>query len=98
MQVLLAFIVTCPSEQSASPPQPAKVDPVVAVAVSVIAVSLVNDDEHVAPQFIPVGLDMTVPDPVPDLVTVRVKVVAVGLPETWVDSALSPWASTAVTT
>ncbi len=72
VQVLFAFTVTVPSVQSGSPLQPAKTEPVVAVAVRVTTAPSLKGAEQMAPQLIPVGLDVTVPVPVPALVTVRV--------------------------
>mgnify|MGYP007103403757 CR=1 FL=1 len=54
-----------------APDQPAKAEPDAALAVSVTVVPDVKLAEHVEPQLIPVGLDVTVPLPVPDFVTVR---------------------------
>jgi hypothetical protein len=50
-----------------------KVDPSEAVAVNVIEVPLAKLAEHVAPQLIPAGVLLTVPAPVPALVTAKVK-------------------------
>jgi hypothetical protein len=55
-----------------APLQPVKLEPVAAVAVRVTEVPEVTDALQVEPQFTPVGLDVTVPEPVPLLVTVRV--------------------------
>src|SRR5512132_1479921 len=55
-----------------SPPQPVKVEPASGVAVSVTAVPDGNEAEHVAPQSIPVGELVTVPEPDPAFVTVSV--------------------------
>jgi hypothetical protein len=55
-----------------APLQPVKVEPVDAVAVRVTLVPLVKVALQVAPQLTPVGLEVTVPDPVPLLVRVRV--------------------------
>jgi hypothetical protein len=52
-----------------APPQPAKVLPLVATAVSVTLVPDVRLAEQVLPQEIPAGLLVRVPDPVPLLVT-----------------------------
>jgi hypothetical protein len=54
------------------PDQPANVDPTSAAAVSVTLVPLTNDAEHVDPQSMPVGEEVTPPVPVPPLVTVNV--------------------------
>ncbi len=58
-----------------APLQPAKVEPAAGAAVRVTVVPGVTDCEHVAPQLIPAGVPVTVPDPVPLLVTDRVGVV-----------------------
>jgi hypothetical protein len=58
-----------------APLQPAKVEPAAGAAVSVTAVPGPKDCEQVAPQLMPAGLLVTVPEPVPLLVTDRVKVV-----------------------
>ena len=55
------------------PLQPVKVEPVPGVAVNVTGVPLVNEAAHVAPQAMPAGALVTVPVPVPDLVTVSAK-------------------------
>lgn len=52
-----------------APDQPAKADPAAAAAVSVTDVPLVKDAEHVLPQEMPAGLEVTVPEPVPDFET-----------------------------
>jgi hypothetical protein len=49
-----------------------KVDPVAAVAVRATLVPLVKDALQVLPQAMPLGLEVTVPVPVPLLVTDRV--------------------------
>jgi len=56
--------------------QPAKVDPVTGVAVRVTAVPDVTDSVHVAPQLIPAGELVTVPEPEPALASDSVAVVA----------------------
>jgi hypothetical protein len=53
-----------------APPQPVNVEPPAALAVSVTGVPLLKLFEHVEPQLMPVGLDVTVPLPVPVLDTV----------------------------
>jgi hypothetical protein len=62
----LLFIVTVQVElvPEHAPVHPVKVEPEAAVAVSVTAVP--------AAKVVPVGLLVTVPDPVPDFVVVRV--------------------------
>ena len=56
-----------------SPVQPAKVEPVAAVAVRVTLLPYEKLAPHVPPQSIPAGLLVTVPDPVPAFVTLRAK-------------------------
>jgi hypothetical protein len=70
-----AFSVTVqvPVPEQPPPVQPEKVEPAAGVAVSVTAVPLANAAEHVAPQEMPAGLLVTVPEPAPALLTVRVK-------------------------
>lgn len=72
--VVAALMVTVqpPAPLQPPPDQPVKAEPVVAAAVSVIAEPEVTLVEHVAPQLIPAGDDVTVPVPVPALTTVRV--------------------------
>jgi len=59
------------------PVQPPKIEPPDDAAVSVTEVPLVYEAEHVVPQLMPAGELVTVPLPLPDLVTVRVNVGAV---------------------
>jgi hypothetical protein len=70
-----ALIVTVHVPVPVQPPplQPENVDPVAGVAVKVMAVPLVNPVEQVAPQEMPAGALVTVPLPVPDVVTLSVK-------------------------
>jgi len=56
------------------PLQPENVEPAAGVAVKVTAVPLANGAEQVVPQETPVGALVTVPDPVPALLTVSVNV------------------------
>src|SRR5439155_25284011 len=63
-----------PVPEHPPPLQPVKVEPAAGVAVSVTAVPLVKLAEQVTPQVIPAGVLVTVPIPVPALVTVRAKV------------------------
>src|SRR5512132_3258576 len=58
-----------------APLQPAKEEPAVGVAVRAMAVPGVTDCEQVAPQLMPAGVLVTAPEPVPLLVTDRVRVV-----------------------
>jgi hypothetical protein len=70
-----AVIVTVhgPVPEHPPPVQPVNVAPAAGVAVSVMAVPLVSDIEHVAPQLMPAGALVTVPDPAPARLTVRAK-------------------------
>jgi len=71
---LAALIVTLHVVAPAQLPlQPVKVEPAAATAVRVTTVLLVNDAEHVVPHEMPVGALVTVPLPVPALVTVSAK-------------------------
>ena len=58
--------------EHAPPDQPTNSDPLPAVAVSVTDEPSANCAEHVDPQSIPTGLEVTVPDPVPAVDTVSV--------------------------
>jgi hypothetical protein len=73
--VVAALIVTTqvPVPEQPPPLQPVKVDPAAATAVNVTRVPKLNEAEHVAPQEMPVGALVTVPVPLPDLFTVRLK-------------------------
>src|SRR5207245_4003234 len=70
-----AEIVTVQAAVPEQPPplQPAKVEPAAGVAVSVTAVPLVKLAEQVTPQLIPTGALVTVPLPVPALLTVSAR-------------------------
>jgi len=58
---------------SPEPPlQPTKVDPFAGAAVNTIEVPILNDALQVEPQLIPAGDEVTVPLPLPALVTVTV--------------------------
>ena len=61
-----------PVPEQPPPDQPAKVEPAAGPAVSVTAVPCANCELQVAPQLIPDGELVTVPEPVPALLTVRV--------------------------
>src|SRR5512137_1813371 len=71
MQVRVPAGVREPSAQSPSPLQPANVDPVAGVAVSVTGLAETKSAVHVLPQSIPAGSLVTVPAPLPAVVTVR---------------------------
>jgi hypothetical protein len=71
--VVAALSVTLQVPVPVHPPplQPVNVDPAVAAAVSTIAVPELKFAVHVDPQLIPAGALVTVPAPVPALVTCR---------------------------
>ena len=73
MTEVAAFVVTMqvPVPEQPPPLQPVKVEPASGVAVRVTAVPTVNEAEQAAPQEIPEGALLTVPPPVPVLVTLR---------------------------
>ena len=64
-----------PPAPEQAPLQLAKTEPAAGAAVRVTAVSGVKECEQLAPQLIPAGVLVTVPVPVPLLVTDSVKVV-----------------------
>src|SRR6266550_3954752 len=66
--------VQAPVPEHPPPLQPVKVEPAAGVAVSVTTVPLAKLAEQVAPQVIPAGELVTVPLPVPALLTVSAKV------------------------
>lgn len=70
----LSVTMQAPVPEQPPPLQPVKVEPAAGVAVRVIAVPLANAVVQVAPQEIPAGELLTVPEPTPDLLTVSVKV------------------------
>jgi hypothetical protein len=67
--IVTVHVVELPEQ---SPDQPVKIEPADAVAVSVTIVFSVNVAPHVAPQLMPDGAEVSVPDPEPDLVAVSV--------------------------
>src|SRR5206468_5731564 len=73
--VVAAETVTAqaPVPEHPAPLQPLKVEPAAGVAVSVTTVPLAKLAEQVAPQLIPAGALVTVPLPVPALLTVSAK-------------------------
>ena len=68
-----------PVPEHPPPLQPVKVEPPTGVAVNVTAVPLAKLAEQVAPQLIPTGALVTVPLPVPALLTVSVNVWSVNV-------------------
>jgi hypothetical protein len=54
-----------------APPHPVNVDDPLGTTLRVTAVPVSNDAEHVAPQAMPDGVEVTVPPPVPFLATLR---------------------------
>ena len=52
-----------------APPQPVNEEPLLALAVSISGVESRKPDEQVPPQSIPEGLEVTVPEPVPSVLT-----------------------------
>jgi hypothetical protein len=71
---MLLVIVTLPAVEQL-PDQPPNVDPEAGVAVKVTTVPLLRVVAQVLPQFIPRGLLVTVPVPLPARVTLSVYVV-----------------------
>src|SRR5438309_7383874 len=69
----LIVTVQVVSETPSQPLQPPKVDPPLALGVSVTTLPLSYVNTHVGPQLMPPSLEVTVPLPVPPLLTVRVK-------------------------
>jgi hypothetical protein len=69
----LTVTVQVPVPVQPPPLQPVNVEPAAGVAVKVTAVPLVNAVEQVAPQEMPAGALVTLPLPVPEFVTLRVK-------------------------
>ena len=77
VQVLFATMATVPPAEQ-SPLQPEKAEPASGMAVKVTAVPLgvvtSYAAEQVEPQLIPDGAEVTVPEPAPALLTVRVAI------------------------
>src|SRR5437016_1732301 len=71
--------VQAPVPEQPPPLQPVKVEPATGVAVNVTAVPLAKLAEQVAPQLIPTGALVTVPLPVPALLTLSVNVWSVNV-------------------
>jgi len=69
--MVMGHVVFAPQEEQ-SPPQPVKLEPVSALAVRVTEVLAVYGSLQSEPQLMPAGELVTVPLPVPDLLTVRV--------------------------
>ncbi len=87
---LAAFMVTVHEPVPVHAPlHPAKADPAAGVAVSVTELLAAKFAEHVPPQSMPVGEDVTVPLPVPSLVTARLKL-PVGVAVAALEAVLSP--------
>jgi hypothetical protein len=88
--VLAAFMATVHEPVPVQAPlHPAKADPAVGVAVSVTELFAAKFAEHVPPQSMPVGEEVTVPLPVPALVTAREKL-PVGVAVAALEAVLSP--------
>jgi hypothetical protein len=68
---LLIVTLQDPVPEQASD-QPEKTEPVAGDAVSITLVPKRKLREQVEPQLIPSGLELTAPEPVPDLLTVNV--------------------------
>src|SRR5215467_9934703 len=66
-------VVQVPVPPHPPPLQPTKIEPAAAAAVSVTELFVGNEALQVFPQLMPAGLLVTVPAPVPALVTVRVE-------------------------
>ena len=69
----LIVTVQVPVPEQPPPLQPVNVEPAAGVAVNVTTAPLVNDAEQVVPQLIAAGVLVTVPVPLPPLVTVSAK-------------------------
>lgn len=75
LTVWLAFIITVhvPVPLQPPPDQPENTEPEFGTAVRVTMVSVAYGSVQSRPQLIPAGLDVTVPDPAPEVVTVKVQ-------------------------
>ncbi|MEK7702635.1 MAG: hypothetical protein AAB317_01555, partial [Nitrospirota bacterium] len=95
----MAFIVTVQVPVPGQPvsDQRAKTDPAAGVAANVTDVLDTNAVEQSVPQLIPVGLEVTVPDPDPALVTVRVNACVAGGEGICVNVATTDLAASIVT-
>jgi len=71
--------VHVPVPPQAPPLQPVNVEPTLGEAVRTTDVPSLKVPEHVAPQLMAAGVDETLPEPEPALVTVSVWVVGVGI-------------------
>src|SRR6266545_6130704 len=69
VQVLLRFMITTPSKQSGSPLHPEKTEPEAGVGVRATVAPFEKSAVQVDPQSIPTGLLVTLPVPVPAVVT-----------------------------
>jgi hypothetical protein len=72
VRAAVIVILQVAPETVSHPLHPVNADPLAAVAVSVTAVPLTYGSEQSAPQLIPAGLEVTVPDPAPAFVAVSV--------------------------
>jgi hypothetical protein len=68
--------VQVPTPGQIASDQPEKTDPDIGVAVNTTNLLVAYDSEQVAPQLIPLGMEVTVPVPEPALVTVSVNICA----------------------
>jgi hypothetical protein len=64
--------VQVPVPEQPPPDQPPNVEPEPAVAVSVTGVPAANACEQAEPQLMPAGMLLTLPEPLPDPLTLRV--------------------------
>ena len=68
----VTVVVQVPVPEHPPPDQPTNVEPAFGVAVSTTNVPLLYGSEQSAPQLMPAGVLVTVPDPVPALATDKV--------------------------